>query len=124
MTHTSYQRTIKTPIGSMIAVANNHALISLDFADDNVMAENSNYPLLLQLEIELNQYFKQKRKHFTIPLSPNGTAFQKAVWEILRTIPYDSTISYSEEAKIFGNPKATRAVANANGKNPISILIL
>lgn len=124
MKSSSFVRIIATPVGKMIAKADDYALTYLDFIDDSSVAnENSNHPLLIQLEVELGEYFAKKRQIFTIPLSPSGTAFQMSVWATLRTISYGSTISYADEAKIFGNPKATRAVANANGKNPISILI-
>lgn len=123
MKESSYKRIIMTPIGNMIAIANNDALLSLDFLDETVSIENSTNELLLQLEIQLGEYFAHQRKHFTIPLLPQGTTFQKAVWATLCTIPYSSRVSYADEAKMFGNPKAVRAVANANAKNPISIII-
>lgn len=108
----------------MIAKSNGFALTYLDFIDEELVEEgDSNHAILLQLEEELSEYFAKKRRSFAIPLSPSGTAFQKSVWDTLLKIPYASTISYAHEAKMFGNPKATRAVANANGKNPISILI-
>jgi len=88
-----------------------------------VLVQNSDTPLLIRLEEELREYFEGKRKIFTLPLAPDGTPFQKKVWETLRIIPYGETISYAEEAKLFGNAKAVRAVASANGRNPISILI-
>ncbi len=120
-----YSRIITTPIGDMIAIASDNAIVYLDFIDDNETPQinNQNHRLLIRLEEELGEYFAQKRQLFTLPLSPNGTTFQKAVWETLLKIPYGSTLSYAEEAKMFGNPKATRAVASANAKNPISILI-
>ena len=118
-----YSRTIETPIGRILAKANDDALTYLDFIDDKVVDENSNHHLLIELETELREYFAKKRQVFSIPLSPSGTAFQTSVWATLCTIPYGLTLSYADEAKRFGNPKATRAVANANGKNPISILI-
>lgn len=118
-----YSRIITTPIGEMIAIANEKALVYLDFIDEETQDERSNHILLIRLEDELGEYFAQKRQLFTLPLSPNGTIFQKAVWETLLKIPYGSTLSYADEAKMFGNPKATRAVASANAKNPISILI-
>lgn len=118
-----YRRIITTPIGSMIAIADDYALTCLDFEDDNLELENSEHPILLQLESELGEYFRRERAEFSVPLSPSGTTFQKAVWNTLLKIPYGTTLSYADEAKIFGNPKATRAVANANGKNPISIII-
>lgn len=107
----------------MIAKTDGEAITSLDFTDDVSMSDNSDHPLLHQLEKELGEYFVEKRTSFSLPLNPTGTPFQKSVWATLLTIPYAQTISYAEEAKRFGNPKATRAVANANGRNPIAILI-
>jgi methylated-DNA-[protein]-cysteine S-methyltransferase len=107
----------------MIAVTDGDAITSLDFTDGVSMSNNSDHPLLLQLEKELGEYFTGDRTSFNLPINPKGTPFQKSVWETLCTIPYAETISYATEAKLFGNPKAIRAVANANGRNPIAILI-
>lgn len=115
--------TFNSPIGPMIATADDNALIALDFIDHPCVIETSAHPLLLQLEDELSEYFEGKRTSFTLPLNPKGTLFQKSVWKTLLKIPYGETISYASEANMLGNPKATRAVANANGKNPIPILI-
>lgn len=114
---------ITTPLGQMVATANDQAILTLDFTDESSTGKNSQHPLLLRLEKELQEYFEGKRRDFTLPLSPMGTLFQTNVWNVLGTIPYGETISYATEAKHFGNPKAVRAVANANGKNPIAILI-
>lgn len=114
---------IDTPIGKMIAAADEHGIASLDFVDEIVDRTSSENPLLIRLEEELEQYFEGKRQFFTLPLSPIGTVFQKGVWETLCTIPYGNTVSYAQEAKMFGNPKAIRAVASANARNPIAILI-
>ncbi|MDD5117866.1 MAG: methylated-DNA--[protein]-cysteine S-methyltransferase [Sulfuricurvum sp.] len=116
-------RLIKTPIGEMIAMTNGEVLTSLHFTYDAYIVHNSRHSLLLRLEEELHEYFDGKRQTFTLPLAAEGTAFQQKVWETLRSIPYGQTISYAQEAQQFGNPKAVRAVANANGKNPIAILI-
>jgi len=120
-----YNRVITTPLGNMIATADEDAIISFDFIEEGKIYQSINAPspLLLRLEKEVLEYFRGERKEFTIPLSPSGTTFQKEVWNTLLGIPYGTTVSYKTEAKIFGNPKAIRAVANANGKNPISILI-
>lgn len=72
---------------------------------------------------ELDEYFLGKRTAFDIPLLMAGTEFQKQVWQSLLAIPYGTTISYGEEARRIGMPAAVRAVANANGANPISILV-
>lgn len=119
----NYVRLIHTPLGKMIAAADENAITSLDFTNESELIQNSDAPLLLRLDEELHEYFKGERKTFTLPLSPMGTPFQKGVWETLCTIPYGATISYAQEAEQFGNPKAIRAVASANGRNPIAILI-
>ena len=128
---------IETPIGTMIACADESGICLLEFSDRKalptelkdiskhfnaniVQGENKHFE---QLEKELSEYFDGNRTNFTIPLSPVGTDFQKSVWEVLRTIPYGTTRSYQEQAQILGNPKAVRAVANANGLNKISIII-
>lgn len=119
----TYTRLITTPIATVIAQCDDEAITTLDFTDEAIRFENSNHPLLLRLEIELHEYFEGNRCDFTFPLNPQGTPFQKEVWKILQSIPYGTTISYAEEAIWFGNPKAIRAVASANGRNPIAILI-
>lgn len=72
---------------------------------------------------ELDEYFQKKRTMFDIPLLMTGTEFQKKVWQSLLTISYGTTISYGEEARRIGMSVAVRAVANANGTNPISIFV-
>ncbi len=114
--------TIATPIGDMTAMANESGVYSLDFAEDAELATSDN-PILLTLAAELKEYFEGKRREFTVPLAPVGTPFQMGVWDTLRRIPYGETVSYIEEAAILGRPSAVRAVANANGRNPISIII-
>lgn len=119
----NYIRLIHTPLGKMIAAADENAITSLDFTNKSELIQNSDTPLLIRLEEEMHEYFAGKRKVFTLPLNPHGTLFQKQIWETLLTIRYGETISYTQEAEHFGNPKAVRAVASANGRNPIAILI-
>lgn len=128
---------IETPLGTMIACANENGICMLEFSDrkalptelkeiskhfDANIVQGEN-PHFKTLEKELEEYFEGKLKDFTVPLAPVGTDFQKKVWEILRTIPYGTTRTYQQQADILGNPKAVRAVANANGLNKISIII-
>jgi len=113
---------ISSPIGALIAKADNNSICSLDFTDDT-SETSSNNPLLLRLEKELKEYFAGKRQEFTVPLSPMGTPFQMSVWQTLQKIPYGETVSYAKESQMLGRPTAVRAVANANGKNPIAIII-
>ncbi|CAA0151093.1 methylated-DNA--[protein]-cysteine S-methyltransferase [Tenacibaculum maritimum] len=72
---------------------------------------------------QLDEYFKGKRIQFNLKLNPQGTSFQQRVWKELLNIPYNKTKSYLEQAKSLGDIKAIRAVASANGKNPIWIII-
>lgn len=72
---------------------------------------------------QLGAYFEAKLQTFTVPLAPEGTNFQMRVWEELRHIPYGRTLSYHELAQRVGEPNASRAVGQANGANPIAILI-
>ncbi len=80
----------------------------------------------LELEdcvMQLNEYFAGKRKQFDLKLNPQGTDFQKMIWDALLTIPYGKNLSYLDLSKKIGNVKAIRAVANANGKNPLWIIV-
>lgn len=128
---------IETPLGTMIACANENGICMLEFSDRKALPTelteiskhfNANIvqgenPHFRTLEKELDEYFLGKRMEFTVPLALVGTEFQKKVWEVLRKIPYGTTRNYQEQANILGNPKAVRAVANANGLNKISIII-
>ena len=80
-------------------------------------------PLLLQCTEQLIQYFNGELRQFDLPLNQPGTAFQQEVWNYLLAIPFGKTISYLELARRTGDTKATRAVASANGKNNIAIII-
>ena len=112
----------ETPLGKIIAVADEEGLCSLDF-DENASASDEENVHLTQLQRELSEYFAGKRKTFDVRLNPKGTPFQRVVWRTLCDIPYGSVISYSQEAQMLSHEKAVRAVANANGKNPIPIII-
>jgi methylated-DNA-[protein]-cysteine S-methyltransferase len=72
---------------------------------------------------QLKEYFAGDRQVFDLPLSPTGTEFQSTVWKSLTDIKFGSTVSYSEQSTSLGRASAVRAVASANGRNPISIVI-
>lgn len=128
---------IETPLGQMIAVAASKGICILEFTDRRMLETEFKQiekyfksPILpgksehfAELKQQLAEYFKNKRKEFDLPLVTPGTEFQNGVWNVLRGIPYGETISYKKEAILLGNPKAVRAVANANGMNRISIVI-
>ena len=133
-----YKKKIITPIGVMIAMATDEAICLLDFSDSKTLLidqaiamqhfkitddEEKDTPLLLELAHQLNEYFAKERKEFTLPIEFIGTSFQEEVWRVLQTIPYGETRTYKEQAIVVGNPKGVRAVANANAKNRISIIV-
>jgi methylated-DNA-[protein]-cysteine S-methyltransferase len=132
-----YYWIIDSPLGKLILYENDAALVGLDFEESESQGKPSlsskreqgkifqlqRSTLLAQAEMELKEYFQLRRKNFSLPLSPQGTPFQKKIWQLLLKIPYGKTISYSEEAQMFGNGKYTRAVAGANRANPIPIII-
>ncbi len=72
---------------------------------------------------QLEEYLAGRRRAFTLPLAPEGTAFQRSVWDALGTIPFGQTNSYKQVAQKIGNGRAARAVGLANKKNPIPIFI-
>ena len=72
---------------------------------------------------QLNEYFAGKRRDFTFRMNPSGTEFQQKVWKSLLEIPYGKTVSYMEQTKKLGDVKAIRAVASANGRNPLWIAV-
>ena len=87
-------------------------------------ARDDNHPLLVETKRQLTAYFARDLKEFDLPLAPVGSAFQQAVWEQLRLIPYGETTSYGEIARRLGRSNAaSRAVGLANGSNPIAIVV-
>lgn len=81
-------------------------------------------PLLQQVHIQLTEYFSGERTQFPLPIAyPHGTPFQHSVWNALRDIPYGETRSYEDIAVAIGNPKAVRAIGQANTRNPILLLV-
>ena len=79
--------------------------------------------IVRQAEQELREYFAGRRRTFTVKLDLEGTEFQRKAWQAMRKIPFGETISYGEQARKVGKPKAYRAVGSANGKNPIPIIV-
>ncbi len=112
----------KSPIGNLRIISNECDIIKIEFTDDFFKLKI--IPVQIQKCInQLDEYFKGERKEFSVGINPEGTEFQGKVWNLLIKIPYGKTISYLELSKQFGNEKAIRAIASANGKNPIPIII-
>lgn len=112
---------IKTPIGNCKIMGNEFGISSLKITEDEPIGEISLE--LKECKTQLEEYFNHKRKVFTFKINLEGTDFQKKVWNELQNVSYGKTISYLELAKRIGNEKLTRAVANANAKNPLWIVV-
>ncbi len=113
----------KSPIGTAKIEGNIDGITSITVIDE-VIETSKNIPTDLQdCVLQLDEFFKGNRKNFNLKLNPKGTEFQKKVWEALQNVPYGKTRTYLEQSKVIGNVKAIRAVASANGKNPIWIVI-
>ena len=113
----------KTPIGTAKIVGNKNGIQSVSVEDEIIEKTADTPPCLQNCVSQLDEYFKGNRKKFDLKLNPKGTEFQKKVWSVLTNIPFNKTCSYLEQSKQLGDVKAIRAVASANGKNPIWIII-
>lgn len=117
---------ITSPLGLTKIVGDEDGISQVTILNEELSSETETdiIPELLEdCVIQLQEYFEGTRTTFDIKLNPEGTEFQKSVWSLLNTIPYGKTISYLDLSKRLGNIKAIRAVANANGKNPLWIIV-
>lgn len=129
---TNFDHAFRTPFGVMVATVDEQGAMAqlllpgraadraADRAERRVAGE---LPGVGQSLEQLGEYFAGRRRTFTVPVKPQGTPFQRSVWEALQEIPYGTTISYSELADRIGDPNAVRAVGLANARNPIPIII-
>lgn len=128
---------LETDLGLLVAAATDKGICMFEFADYKLidlelrqLVEEFKAPLVQSgnpyfdtLKKQLGEYFRGERKNFDIPLELVGTEFQKTVWLSLLQIPYGCTTTYGKQAGLIGKPSSVRAVANANGKNKISIIL-
>lgn len=112
-----------SPVGLLKLQCSDKYIKTVAFSDAEGDIQNDDHKLLQSCIKQLEEYFQGKRKQFTLPLNQDGTEFQTKVWDLLYKIPYGKTISYNELAKQYGDLKAIRAVASANGKNNIAIIV-
>ena len=115
---------INSPLGitKIIGDENGIAVISVSDVGTNEVTEQ--IPQVLKEAVsQLQEYFDKKRTDFDFKLNPKGTEFQQKVWKSLLEIPYGKTVSYMDQTKKLGDVKAIRAVASANGKNPLWIVV-
>lgn len=116
---------VNSPLGKIFIEESKDQIIEIRFLEENELAEveDEEHPVQLEAKHQLKAYFDSRLDQFDLPLNPRGTDFQKMVWEQLLEIPFGKTSSYGEVSKNLGDPNYVRAVGNANGKNPIAIVI-
>ena len=125
---------VGSPIGPLTAVVGDDGLRALLWPDDQRplldeqavdehTAPQGHLDLVERVRHQLAEYFAGTRTEFDLPLDPQGTPFQQEVWQVLRGIPFGTTISYGPQAAALGDPNKARAVGAANGRNPISIIV-
>jgi methylated-DNA-[protein]-cysteine S-methyltransferase len=119
-----YYESLQTPIGTITLFGSNSYLQEVHFGKKKIKAMKAptGSPVAIAKK-QLQEYFSGKRTKFNVPLSAQGTEFQKSVWKKLKTIPFGKLNSYGDLAKKLGKPGASRAVGGANNKNPIPLII-
>jgi len=120
----------ETPLGPMLALAEDGALTGLDFTDAKYVRaiepgwrEDPASPLLLECARQVREYFAGRRRAFELPLAPRGTGFQRRVWTQIARIGYGETLTYAELAKRSGAEGSARAAGAATGRNPLAIVV-
>jgi len=116
------QAHLKTPLGITEIIGDENGISRISISDHG--NQSAEIPEALQeAASQLKEYFVGERNQFTFKLNPEGTEFQKKVWQGLLEIPFGKTMSYQELSIKLGDIKAIRAVASANGKNPLWIVV-
>ena len=110
-----------SPVGILKITSDGSAVKNIEITE--VAGENRGDAVTAEAVKQLREYFSGRRTEFDFPIDPDGTDFQKAVWNVLIKIPYGQALSYGEVARLAGNGKACRAVGNAVGRNPVLIAI-
>jgi len=114
---------LKTPLGTAKIIGNSDGIVEVSVGDEEMPATENAPDELRECISQLQEYFNGERKEFSVKLNPSGTEFQKQVWSELLKIPFGQRITYMKQTLQLGSEKAIRAVAGANGKNPIWIII-
>jgi methylated-DNA-[protein]-cysteine S-methyltransferase len=121
------QCSLDSPLGPLLLVSSGDKLTQIAWgapaSKHTVPALACEHPVLAQAAEELCAYFAGSQRSFSVALDARGTAFQQAVWDALRKLPYGEIVSYGDLAKRLGNPRGARAVGGAVGANPIPIMI-
>jgi methylated-DNA-[protein]-cysteine S-methyltransferase len=126
MTIPTFTMPMDTPVGHLVLESDGDVLIGIWLPSQATTTRGDGHdapPVLKDTATQLEEYFAGERTGFTVPMELDGTPFQKDVWAELTRIPYGETISYGELARRVGRPSAPRAVGQANGRNPIPVIV-
>jgi len=114
----------RTPLGIARITADDGFITAISILDDkDIEVTQSELPLLKLAAQQMDEYFAGKRMDFDLPIRQAGTDFQQQVWEQLMQIKYGTTISYGQQSKLMNNPLGIRAIASANGKNNLWVVV-
>lgn len=119
---------VESPLGNLTLVAADEMLCAVYMTDQRYRPDDATFgrespETFGRVRAQLAEYFVGEREVFDLPMTLEGTAFQREVWQALRGIPYGQTSSYGDLAARLGRPNAARAVGLANGRNPLSIIV-
>ncbi|HEY3875177.1 MAG TPA: methylated-DNA--[protein]-cysteine S-methyltransferase [Candidatus Kapabacteria bacterium] len=117
-----YTERFESPIGQIVVSASEAGIQAVSFATNSILDPKPSALTSIAIR-QLENYFTGNLQEFKLPLSPEGTVFDRFVWDELQKIPYGSTTSYAAVASAMSHSKAVRAVGRANGANPIAIVI-
>ena len=137
------ETTYESPLGRITIEATAEGVTAVDFVDTNIdkndvikleithkkhllgsrAALEQSDELLAKTIKQLDEYFAHKRTTFDVPLDLHGTPFQQQVWRALQDVPYGKTVTYKDIGIAIKNPKAVRAIGQANGRNPVCIIV-
>ncbi len=114
---------IETPIGIIMIQGDENGISSISISEETIENTSEIHSSLIQAQKQILEYFANQRTEFTFKINPKGTEFQQKVWNELQNIPFGTTTSYLGLSKNLDNVKAIRAVASANSKNPLLIVV-
>lgn len=120
---TTYFKTMHSPVGVLKLSSDDWQLKSISFDSEYIESEFDAPDILLIAQQQLEAYFSGNRQQFDLPIDPEGTEFQRRVWEQVAGVCYGLTRSYVEIARTLGSENFSRAVGMANGRNPLPIII-
>ena len=113
----------KTPVGIARIIAEDGFITSISIRDEDIEVQPVEDPLLQNAISQLGEYFAGSRTVFDLPIKQEGSGFQQTVWQQLLQIPFGKTITYGQQSKLMNNPLGIRAIASANGKNDLWVVV-